>query len=170
MRPKKIDCVDINPEVCGEIKCDLQVVSRQEINVNIGCNILRPFQQISFMGVMYMKVGAVYKRFGPEFVGDFCDAITSRNNIVMNSIIKQLSARNSHIVHSCPFVGPHFVKNLTVENAFGLSALPQGDYRIETRLADTLTNMTLIHVRMYFYVKAMDPLKDFKNVFDFKFS
>lgn len=169
MRPKKIDCIDNHPDFCGDILCDLQVISRQEIDINLGCNILKPFYQITFMGVMYMKQGAIYKRFGPEFVGDFCDAMKNRNNIVMNSIIKQISVKNKHIVHTCPFVGPHFVRNLTISEAFGLSALPQGDYRMELRLADKMSNKTLIHTRMYFYVKAIDPLKDFRNVFDFKF-
>lgn len=170
MRPKKIDCVDVIPEVCGDLMCDLKVISRQEINVNVGCNLLKPFNKISFMGVIYTKHGASYKRFGPEFTGDYCDAIANRNNIVMNSIFKQLTARNVEILHNCPLFGPHYIKNLTVNEAFGLSVLPQGDYRIETRFADEKTNKTLLHVRLYFFVKAMDPLKDFKNVFDFKFS
>lgn len=170
MRPKKIDCVDVIPELCGDIICDLKVISRQEININVGCNVLKSLDKLAFMGVIYMKHGAVYKRFGPEFTGDYCEATKKRNNIVLNSIFKQLSIRNPHIVHECPYIGPHYIKNLTVSEAFGLAVLPQGDYRMETRLAEATTNKTLLHVRIYFYVKATDPLKDFRSAFDFKFS
>lgn len=170
MRPQKIDCIDLNPYVCKNATCDLQVVSRQEVTINVGCHLMRSFNEISFMGLMYNKQGMAYKKFGPEFKGNFCEALANRKNIVMESIFKQIGRRNSHIIHPCPFFGDHYVRNLTVDNAFGLNILPPGDYRFEVRLSETTTNITMLHTRIYFVIKATDPLKDMKGAFDWKIS
>lgn len=169
MRPRKIECIDAVPELCGDQLCDLKVISRTDIIINLGCNILKPIKQVTFTGAIYVKIKTAFKLFGPVFTFDLCEAMKHRNNIVLNSIFKQVEERNAQVLHDCPYEGPHFVRNLTVSEAFGLSALPPGDYKIEVRLSNAQSNQTLIHTNMYFYVKATDPLKDFRNVFEFKF-
>lgn len=166
----KIECIDTDPILCGNPKCELKIVGRGKEVVNVGCNITRPLNDFFIHIVYNYKYGTIYRKYLIDYVFDICK-VNDKESRKMNDNERKLAAavvnsylnsNQTQIVHPCPYFGPTYLLNYTTVELLGQTMLPEGEYRIDNRYFEGKTNKTLYMSRIYYTIKGKNPLLDMR--------
>lgn len=127
--------------------------------LNLGCNITEPIEDLSLEIVYYFKYGMIYRKFLVDFTVNICSIfdgkISETQDLLTLSFIQSLVNSDQNVlIHPCPYLGPHYLRNFTANDLLGQFLLPEGDYRAENRFFVAKNNRTILHYRIYYNVKA----------------
>ncbi|XP_026840190.1 uncharacterized protein LOC113567447 [Drosophila persimilis] len=104
----------------------LKAVGRNKVLLNVNGTILHPVNNASIRGRIFKKANG-YKPWLFDIYFDACQYFLKRNQPVVN-IVYRLFKEFTSLNHSCPYVGPQFVKDLYLRHELLGIPMPTGDY------------------------------------------
>ncbi|XP_075160390.1 uncharacterized protein LOC142233378 [Haematobia irritans] len=137
IRYTNIRCLDFNKTLVAFVRCDLKVVGRGLIALNVHAKVNYP-QPISnaTMNISLFKKANGYRPFLYNSTMDFCDFLKNRKRYPFVKIYWDTVLQNTNLNHTCPYNHDIIVRNTTLnEDMFKYMPLPSGDYLFKLRVA-----------------------------------
>ncbi|XP_061401906.1 uncharacterized protein LOC133337715 [Musca vetustissima] len=135
LRFTNIKCKSFHPEFSTFEKCNLRVIGRGIIGVNIYVKLWQlPVNNVSVNAAIFKKANG-YRPFLYNMSADFCHYMAHRKKYPLLSIFHGLLLKESNINHTCPYDHDIIVKDsvLDVSKLKNLP-LPRGEYRFDVKV------------------------------------
>ncbi|XP_073811935.1 uncharacterized protein [Musca autumnalis] len=135
VRFTNIKCQTFHPEFATFEKCDLKVIGRGIIGLNVYVKMWHlPVNNISVNMALFRK-GNGYRPFLYNVTADFCRYLKNRRKHPLVDIFMRTVMKDSNINHTCPYNHDIIVKDL-VFNVINLKyiPLPGGEYRFDLKV------------------------------------
>lgn len=143
--------------MCTKPICFAQPVSRQEMNLEYGCNLTKTIYDVFVHVTIFYRLNNVYQQFPIDSKESLCTYLKykDRRTPVLYEINLSAFLHDSPILLKCPWEpGYKSIEKLNLRQhkiPKGMIALPFGDYRLGivlTSINEVLTNMTA-YIRLY---------------------
>lgn len=158
---ERVVCDKNTSDWVSNVTCILKRSSQYNLLVDVGVNLNYPVYKAFFHAVFYYRYnGIVYKTFPIDVFEDCCEWLIKRNQtgwleknkyFILETAFGPL-LKYSNINHSCPYVGPIYVKaDLPLRNFYYILdyLVPAGRYRVDWSLTDGNKNHIFMSGKLY---------------------
>ncbi|KAH8399195.1 hypothetical protein KR215_003974, partial [Drosophila sulfurigaster] len=121
-----VKCVSKNLSWVLVHNCRLKAINKKRVDFNYNSTILHPVNNIEIHTQLFKKSNG-YKPWLIDVTFDACSFLRKNNHPVVN-MVYGIFRSNSNINHTCPYMGPIFVKDLYLKPSSIPLPVPTGDY------------------------------------------
>lgn len=150
-----MDYVICSPEnmLCSPLYCNVSKPNRHIQLINIGCELSEPQDKIHVRVQLFRR----YNRFQPFLLDAVMDACKymggSRGNQLLAEFVIPKVVSCSNFNFPCPYNGKLWIRNFTLDFQFAENMqAPEGQYRMDLTVFNSVTNGTLMLFRGYFKI------------------
>ncbi|XP_061396020.1 uncharacterized protein LOC133331655 [Musca vetustissima] len=134
IRFTNLKCETFNKDFLTFKECNLKVISRGIIGLNVHGNIWQlPISNMSINLSLFKKLSG-YKPFLYNISVDLCKFFKNPKKYPFIELYHRVIVKESNINHTCPYNHDLIVKDLVLnENKFKYLPLPRGEYRFDLK-------------------------------------
>ncbi|KAH8310746.1 hypothetical protein KR044_002854 [Drosophila immigrans] len=131
-----IKCEVLDPSYCAYEKCDLKILGRGIVALNVQAKLLKgPFNNAKVNLSLWRKFNG-FRPFMFNTTFDFCKFLRTPQQLSFTTIIYDIIAPKSNLNHTCPFKDEIVVRNLIFqEEYFKFLPLPSAEYQVQIMAA-----------------------------------
>ncbi|XP_073811934.1 uncharacterized protein [Musca autumnalis] len=135
VRFTNIKCQTFHPEFATFEKCNLKVIGRGIIGLNVYVKMWHlPVDNISVNMALFKRTN-VYRPFLYNVTVDFCRNFANQKKHPLMDFFMKSVLKDSNINHTCPYNHDIIVKDLVLNaNKFQYVPLPRGEYRYDVKV------------------------------------
>lgn len=153
-----------NHDICTNTSCNVKLIDRRTRLANIVFFMRVPQNDIHIRYTLFYRFRE-YRKFLLDADADICDYMAENRTISqpLLDVLIPIFLKNvpTYYNHSCPFEGNISLLNFTISSdLLKGNLIPAGQYRIDCKIFNSVTNKLIILVRVYWTISAGSTTKD----------